>query len=61
MKRANDGVKLEFETTGSVVDAAKDAKPASASITLRIKPLVADKMNFGGELYVLISDTEIPE
>ena len=54
----NDMTEIEVEFRGNVDGAVPTAKPALMRAFLKLKPLIADKLQFGSTIYLTISDEE---
>jgi hypothetical protein len=61
MMRHGNGetVEITLDVTGSVdKERSPAAKPAGAAVVLRLKPVVADELRFGQEVYVTVADVD---
>jgi hypothetical protein len=54
-----DMTTVEVDLTGQVEEAQHTAKKAAMSLTLKLKPVIAEKLTFGSTITVSITDESI--
>lgn len=52
----NDMVSVMLDLSGNIEDVVLTAKPARFTGTLRLKPIVADKLRFGTKITIIVHD-----